>query len=105
MTTAMSIPSTFPDPITFQGGGMRLLSPQHWAQENHKQGLEMTKRSAHVSPNGSESVLTWADGTGKLTVPIDPHNQPNAQANNTLIGRKSMQPTSHRTNSLGCMAG
>ena len=56
------------------GGGMRLLSPQHWAQERHKQGLEMSTRSAHISTNGTEAIISWDNGKGKLTVPIDTNN-------------------------------
>ena len=53
-------------------GGVRLLSPQHWAQEQRK----VNKRKDIVygcNTMHHSSTLYWNDGD-KLTVPIDPSN-------------------------------
>ena len=53
-------------------GGVRLLSPQHWVQEERK----VNKRKDIVygcNTMHHSSTLYWNDGD-KLTVPIDPSN-------------------------------
>ena len=53
-------------------GGVRLLSPQHWAQEQRKSNR---KKGTHFGCDTSHnvSILYWDKGH-KLTVPIDPSN-------------------------------
>ena len=54
-------------------GDMRLMSPQHWAQQRIKMGLEMKQSPAHVTTYGDHMKIVWNKGKSVKIVKIDPH--------------------------------
>jgi hypothetical protein len=48
----------------------RLLSPQHFGQENFKCGIDTTARGTMNFTSGIDNVLTWADCTYRITTQL-----------------------------------
>ena len=47
------------------------MSPQHWSQQRHAQGLEMKHKPAKVSTDCDDMIVTWDTGDACMTVKID----------------------------------
>jgi hypothetical protein len=48
----------------------RLLSPQHFAQENYAQGVDKTPRGTLSLTSGLDHILSWADKQFMITAPL-----------------------------------
>jgi hypothetical protein len=48
----------------------RLLSPQHFAQENYAQGVDKTPRGTLSLTSGLDHILSWADKQFTITAPL-----------------------------------
>jgi hypothetical protein len=61
-----------PNTLLVQKGHLpfRLLSPQHFAQENYKSGVDSNNRGTDARTCGVDNILSWADHKFKITTAL-----------------------------------
>ena len=62
---------TIPKSYYVPDGGMRLLSPQHWAKSQYEKGNRESRYGTLCQTTGDDITLYWDHKKKKLTVPLD----------------------------------